>query len=123
MENGGGKSLLIAFNFFPESHTTDNIQTYINNVLEIFNIPITLPLITYCAQNMIKLGETYPLVVCFAHRLHTVISSTFESSIKTNEQINAIHKNIIELIKYINKASNLKPHFKTRLKQGGTTRT
>ena len=27
------KYLLIAFNFFPESHTTDNIQTYIVKVV------------------------------------------------------------------------------------------
>ena len=82
----GGKSLLISFNFFTESHTTENIKIYINNVLENFNLPTTLPLITDCARSIIKLGETYPLVVCFAHRLHTVISSTLESSMKTNKQ-------------------------------------
>ena len=115
-------SLLIAFNSFQEAHTTSNISKYLSNLMEDFNISNKFPLITDSAANMLKLQEKHPITVCFAHRLNTVVSNSFKETMKTDKHLENLHVTIIEVIKYINKASNLKKSFKTTLKQGGITR-
>ena len=101
-------SLLIAFNSFQEAHTTSNISKYLSNSMENFNISNTFPLITDSADNMLKLQEKHPITVCFVHRLNTVVSNSFKETIKIDKHLENLHGTIIEVIKYINKASNLK---------------
>ena len=68
-------SILILFNQFSVRHTTENISAYTNDVLDKFALNKDHPFITDCTRNMIKLKSDFPLVLCFAHRLNTVISN------------------------------------------------
>ena len=106
------KSLLISFSSFPE-HIPRKIYiyNYPSNVLLDFQLFDLFPFITDSAVNMLKLRENYYMIVCFAHWLNTGISNSFKEVIKTNNNFGQLHSTIIEVIKYINKASNLQKIF------------
>ena len=82
-------SLLISFTAFETSHTTLNISNYTNNILVSYNINVNPPIITNSAANIIKLQEHFPLLVCFAHKLHTCIARSFTDTI--NEEMSLNH--------------------------------
>ena len=80
--------------------------------------------ITYSVANMLKLGEKIPLIVCFCHKLHTSISVGFKNTYlqPENKELQQLDSTIINIVKYVNKASNLKNKFSPRLQKGGPTR-
>ena len=71
---------------------------------------------------MLKLKENYPLIVCFAHRLYSSVANAFNDIIQTDKDFANVHKALIELTTWVNRASNIKNQFFPRIKQGRVTR-
>ena len=91
------KWLLISFTSFPEAHTSENIDGYIKEMLVEYSLDRNLPLITDCAANMLKLKIFHPVLVCFAHRLNTVVSTAFKELTNRNKVINDYYDKFFKL--------------------------
>ena len=52
---------------------------------------------------MIKLQEQFPLLVCFAHKLHMCIARSFTDKINEEKEFKTVHSIVIDIIKFVNK--------------------
>ena len=84
---------MISFSAFSERHITDNIDNWLKDVLAEYNIDTSeYTVITDYGANMLSHKQYHPLVVCFYHRLHTTITTSFNQTKELNTNLSELKK-------------------------------
>ena len=94
------ESMMIRFSAVCEKHTTLNINRWFLETLNKYDINNNNTIITDCWSNMIALHRENYLVVCFAHKLHTVIATTFTKTKETDNLLLNINRTITDIITF-----------------------
>ena len=101
------ESIMIGFSAFCEKHTTVNINRWFLEMLNKYDINNNnYTIITDCGSNMIALLREHSLVVCFTHRLHTVIATSFTKTKETDKLLLNINRTITDIIIFVKRTSN-----------------
>ena len=89
--------MLIKFSLFYDRNTTKNINISVKKTIKLYNFLKEINLIIDFAENTLKLKENYPLIICFAHCLHTSVANAFNGIIQNDKYFTNTHKALIEL--------------------------
>ena len=117
------KHAAIAFSHFNQSHTGDNINYKISDVLGKFKIdPQKVTFVTDSASNMRKAFQNFKWVPCFAHRLNTCVEDAFTELQTIDDEIRNLWNQMINIRSYINKSSDKSDLLTKKIPVGSITR-
>jgi hypothetical protein len=108
---------------FPEKHTAQNIQKFIDsNLTELGLSLVDTPCTTDKGSNIVAATATKTHVDCSCHRLNTSIDTAWKKCLSSDSDLQQLDNFCHELVKYVNQASGIQSNLPTSLKHGGETR-
>jgi hypothetical protein len=117
------KHALYKCEYFPEKHTAQNIQKFIDkNLNELGLSLVDTPCTTDKGSNIIAATTAKTHVDCSCHRLNTAIDTAWKKILALDSELRQLDNFCHDLVKYVNQASGIQSHLPTSLKHGGETR-
>lgn len=109
--------------YFPERHTAQNIQKFIDKSLSELGLSLTdTPCTTDKGSNVVAATSAKTHVDCSCHRLNTSIDTAWKKIMFLDEGFRQLDGFCHDLVKYVNQASGIQSKLPTTLKHGGETR-
>jgi len=109
--------------FFPEKHTAQNIQKFVDDTLtELGLSTVDTPCTTDKGANVVAATATKTHVDCSCHRLNTSVDTAWKRIMSKDVEFHQLDSFCHDLVKYANQASGIQSNLPTSLKHGGETR-
>ena len=109
--------------YFPEKHTAQNIQKFIDDNLKEMGLSLVdPPCTTDKGSNVVAATASKTHVDCSCHRLNTSIDTAWKEVMSLDDDIQLLDTYCHELVKYANQATGIQSRLPTSLKHGGETR-
>ena len=117
------KKILLTCIDFTQKKSAENIFNKLLEVLKFYNINIyDTVLTTDCGANILKATNNLLRLVCFCHRLNTVVKTSLKSLKNINNNYNNLVINCKILLRFVKKTGNIQNQLKTKIQPGSNTR-
>lgn len=108
VENWQLKHAMYKCEYFPEKHTAQNIQKFIDRTLIELGLSLDdTPCTTDKVANIIAATASKTHIDCACHRLNTSIDTAWKKALSRNTDLHQLDSFCHDLVKYVNQSSGI----------------